>query len=671
MNLSPLAIQKFFDNNGNPLNGGLLFTYVVGTTTKIATYTDSTGATPNTNPVVLDFRGEANVWLDPTLTYKFTLAPVGDTDPPTKPIWTVDHIASSITYDNLTQQIIGQILYPRTAAEIAAGVTPTQYFYPVYHPFRYMTLAQSNDVTARTRAVDVTTALQAWMSLCFVSSYYAELPPGDYAVSAELLLTMSGNRTNQSFALKGAGMYGTRICRIGSQTSMMRFQGTGGPSEVQLVLSGFAVVANEVGAGTILRDCDGITISNAAIWSVSDVRTQYCRYNLLLDGALIGNIQNSNLSDGRIGIKTTNTGAGAFSDCNSIAFSGSVLLKNNLEHGMDIGFASRIDATQGCNIERNGIAAATVTISNASPAVVTYAASGLLVNMPVVFTTTGGLPTGLTAGTTYYVKTVLTANTFTVSATIGGVAINTSSAGSGTQTCTPQTHGIIIRNTCDDLIGTAGVSIIGAWIESNFGGWGIYNEGLTEGVVSVENCELLQQNGIKSLNTRILSIRNIVNSANTNFDLTGDYGQIHNVSINTITDAILYPDYVGFRTATATHANGRVLNYTGTLTDCTTAPTATISSLQWGKTVSLFLNSALTAVSATVAAPTITGMPAAIRPSVTKTGLGANTDASTDKMSQITILNTGVISLANGFSGAFTAAGNKGSQFFRVDYEIA
>lgn len=137
MNLAPLAVQKFFSNNGEPLNGGLLFTYASGSSSKIATYIDSTGVTQNSNPIQLDYRGECRVWLDPTLTYKFTLAPAGDTDPPTKPIWTVDNIASSISYADLTQQIIGGILWPRTAAEIAAGVTPTFYYYPPYDYRRY------------------------------------------------------------------------------------------------------------------------------------------------------------------------------------------------------------------------------------------------------------------------------------------------------------------------------------------------------------------------------------------------------------------------------------------------------------------------------------------------------------------------------------------------------
>lgn len=79
---------------------------------------------------------------------------------------------------------------------------------------------------------------------------------------------------------------------------------------------------------------------------------------------------------------------------------------------------------------------ATVTISQASPGVVTWTNHGLQANTPVVFTTTGALPTGLTAGTQYYVKTVSTVSTFTVSATQGGSAINTTDAGSGTHTGT-------------------------------------------------------------------------------------------------------------------------------------------------------------------------------------------------------------------------------------------
>jgi hypothetical protein len=76
----------------------------------------------------------------------------------------------------------------------------------------------------------------------------------------------------------------------------------------------------------------------------------------------------------------------------------------------------------------------TVTISIADPGVVTWAAHGLSINDTVRFTTTGALPTGLTINTTYYVKTVLSANTFTVSTSAGGAAVTTSGTQSGVQT---------------------------------------------------------------------------------------------------------------------------------------------------------------------------------------------------------------------------------------------
>jgi hypothetical protein len=79
----------------------------------------------------------------------------------------------------------------------------------------------------------------------------------------------------------------------------------------------------------------------------------------------------------------------------------------------------------------------TVTISNASPAVITCTNHGYENLMAVIFSTTGALPTGLTAGTVYYVRNK-TANAFEVSTTPTGSVVNTSSAGSGVHTSTVQ-----------------------------------------------------------------------------------------------------------------------------------------------------------------------------------------------------------------------------------------
>lgn len=76
---------------------------------------------------------------------------------------------------------------------------------------------------------------------------------------------------------------------------------------------------------------------------------------------------------------------------------------------------------------------ATVTMTIASPGVVTWTSHGLSNGNLVAFLTTGALPTGLTAGAWYYVINATT-HTFQVSATSGGSAINTSGSQSGTHT---------------------------------------------------------------------------------------------------------------------------------------------------------------------------------------------------------------------------------------------
>lgn len=61
--ISPAPKLQFQDVNGKPLSGGCIFTYAAGSTTPQATYTDSTGTTQNTNPVILDAGGKASIWL--------------------------------------------------------------------------------------------------------------------------------------------------------------------------------------------------------------------------------------------------------------------------------------------------------------------------------------------------------------------------------------------------------------------------------------------------------------------------------------------------------------------------------------------------------------------------------------------------------------------------------
>jgi len=87
--LTPTPFMQFMDANGEPLVGGKLYTYAAGTTTPLATYTDATGSTPNTNPIILNTLGSAAVWCG-TQQYAFTLKTSTDVL-----VWTADNIGDS------------------------------------------------------------------------------------------------------------------------------------------------------------------------------------------------------------------------------------------------------------------------------------------------------------------------------------------------------------------------------------------------------------------------------------------------------------------------------------------------------------------------------------------------------------------------------------------------
>jgi len=86
--LSPVPKLQFFTEGGVPLVGGKLYSYAAGTTAPLPTYTTASSTQLNPNPVILDSRGEASVWLG-SASYKLTLTDSTDVE-----IWTVDNITT-------------------------------------------------------------------------------------------------------------------------------------------------------------------------------------------------------------------------------------------------------------------------------------------------------------------------------------------------------------------------------------------------------------------------------------------------------------------------------------------------------------------------------------------------------------------------------------------------
>lgn len=60
--LLPNGLQQFFDNNGNPLSSGSVYFYIPNTTTFKTTWKDAGETIPNTNPVILDAAGRAQIY---------------------------------------------------------------------------------------------------------------------------------------------------------------------------------------------------------------------------------------------------------------------------------------------------------------------------------------------------------------------------------------------------------------------------------------------------------------------------------------------------------------------------------------------------------------------------------------------------------------------------------
>jgi hypothetical protein len=92
VNLSPVGngFQFLSSTTPNvPLAGGYIYTYQAGSTTPLNTYTDNTGATANTNPIVLgtDGRPPNEIWLTSGYSYKFVL-----TDANNNTIQTLDNL---------------------------------------------------------------------------------------------------------------------------------------------------------------------------------------------------------------------------------------------------------------------------------------------------------------------------------------------------------------------------------------------------------------------------------------------------------------------------------------------------------------------------------------------------------------------------------------------------
>lgn len=112
---------QFFDNNGEILSGGKLYTFAAGSTTPLVTYANSTGTTFNTNPIELNSAGRVpyEIWVDGASIAKFELRTSTGVL-----IGTWDNIPSLISSLNLTGTNNG-VVYFNSVGSFSSGTNLT------------------------------------------------------------------------------------------------------------------------------------------------------------------------------------------------------------------------------------------------------------------------------------------------------------------------------------------------------------------------------------------------------------------------------------------------------------------------------------------------------------------------------------------------------------------
>lgn len=207
---APYAVPQFLDNDGRPIRGGTLETYLAGTSTPAATYADSAGETPNPTAIQLDTAGRpsnggalVDVRLDVSKSYKFVLKDALGTTVRTvdgvnggPPAGSVGSVAlaegavttlaladGAVTAPNLTndpaglEAIVAKLLF---TSSLAGAVSQ-----PLSSILEYIATPQRWGAKGD-GATDDTAAIQAAMTRCATSGTMLDLAGKSYRVTAKL-----------------------------------------------------------------------------------------------------------------------------------------------------------------------------------------------------------------------------------------------------------------------------------------------------------------------------------------------------------------------------------------------------------------------------------------------------------------------------------------------------
>lgn len=241
------AGAQFFDNNGNVLSGGKIYTYQAGTTTPADTYTDNLGSAVNSNPIVLDASGRPpqEIWFPVGQTFKFIVKTSTDTL-----IGTYDNIPSindPYSENNLLSNVTG-------TNTIAATANPTITSYSTGAAYSF--IAVNTNTGAVTLAIDGLTAKN------ITKAGSNALAAGDIQAGMLVYVHYDGTR----FQLIGNAIYGGNVTNATITGSTITGSTITGGS-VSSLAADLAISDGGTGASTALAAFDGLKQAATATYT--------------------------------------------------------------------------------------------------------------------------------------------------------------------------------------------------------------------------------------------------------------------------------------------------------------------------------------------------------------------------------------------------------------------
>lgn len=545
-------------------------------------------------------------------------------------------------YTGSAFQLVGSGITPnelRTAAEIAAGVTPTNYYYPAdpyIDPRRY-----GADPTG---VSDSTVAVQTAINVAYQAKGTVWIGNGCNFLCGALSLTMTGNQGTLGLRILGSSRNGSTITAnnpVGAQLTIQGATPSGAPTPAQIVIENLSIS----GPGGANPTPNGLVLQGVADFLISNVTLSGYNANLYLNSALTGTVFRSAIYGGRYGILAREDGAGSG---NNLVHIQDTIVDSAQLWGIDFGSGDRLKIS-GCDIEGNG--------------------------QHTAFTFTAGLASNSTSGT-LSTPWALPSAQYPVYFSDGEVRMVTMTNGATTATWTTgltssvtanaafATGALVIRNTVNFGVGYATIDIDGCWFEVN-NGQTMAVESTSHLFLAIRDCNFYSDyNGQCLLIAGAQSVlieNSIAPSGGTpavwNISVTNL--TLRNVACGTLTDTSATPFYFNVSTSGGAYTLGRPdTSVTLTLTGCTTSPTQNPTITQQGPEISIAFSPGLSATSNSTAC-TLTGLPSKYQPSTNQNVPVCVNDNSAAVISGADLVPaSGTIT----FDRTFTASGVKGLQ---------